>query len=88
MSWMNHYGQQRANHKRMIQKALDDAALNSVRIAERAGVSRRTVSATLNGHCHSPKVLEELRKAGVAEGYLLDPRKQQQTENHNTGTVA
>ncbi len=72
---MNAYGQKRAENKRKIQEDLDRLALNSTRIAERAGVTRQTVSATLNGHCHSPKVLEALRNAGVPEELLFDPRK-------------
>lgn len=80
MSRMNKYGQKRASHKRMIQKALDDAGLNYINIAERAGLSRQTVCATVNGHCHSVKVLEELRKAGVPERFLFDPRRVEQAE--------
>lgn len=74
---MTKYGQKRASNKRLIQKVLDDAGLNAARIAERAGKSPQAVSATLNGFCHSPAVLEELRKAGVAEKLLCDPHKQE-----------
>ena len=79
MSWKNNFGQKRAKNKRLIQQALDNAGLNAARIAKNAGVSPQTVSATLNGHCHSPKVLEALRKAGVAETLLSDPRKESAT---------
>lgn len=79
MSWMNKYGQRRAQNKRLIQMQLDEAGLDGVMIAERAGVSRQAVSATINGHCHSPKVLEELRKAGVPEKLLFDPHKERAT---------
>lgn len=79
MSWMNKYGQKRAKNKRLIQQHLDEAGLNGPMIAEKAGVSRQAVSATLNGHMHSEKVLGELRNAGVPEKLLCDPRKQQRT---------
>ena len=78
MSWMNRYGQKRAQNKRLIQMKLDEAGLDGSKIADRAGVSRQAVSATLNGHSHSPTVLEELRNAGVPEKLLCDPRKQQE----------
>jgi transcriptional regulator with XRE-family HTH domain len=77
VSWKSVYGQKRAQNKRLIQKHLDDAGLDGPRVAERAGVSRQAVSATLNGHIHSEAVLAELRKAGVPEKLLFDPRKQQ-----------
>ena len=75
MSWMNKYGQKRAKNKRLIQQHLDDAELNGPKIAEKAGVTRQAVSATINGHLHSERVLDELRKAGVPERLLCDPRK-------------
>lgn len=77
MSWMNKYGQKRAQNKRIIQQQLDAVGLNMVKVAERAGVSPQAVGKTLNGHMHSEKVLEELRKAGVAEKLLCDPHKQE-----------
>ena len=76
VSWMNKYGRRRASNKRLIQQALDDAGLNAARIAERTGKSPQAVSATLNGSCHSPAILNELRKVGIAENLLCDPRKQ------------
>lgn len=79
MSWMHKYGQKRAQNKRLIQQQLDAAGLNTIMVAERAGVSPQSVSKTLNGHMHSEKVLEELRKAGVPERFLCDPRRQQET---------
>lgn len=77
MSWMKAYGDKRASNKRLIQKQLDAAGLNGRKIAERAGVSRQAVSATLNGHIHSPKVLNALRDVGVSDRLLFDPRQEQ-----------
>ena len=77
MSWMNKYGQKRARNKRLIQLHMDDLELTGPILAEKAGVTRQSVSATLNGHLHSPKVLKALREAGVPENLLCDPRKQQ-----------
>lgn len=79
MSWMNAYGQKRAQNKRLIQQQLDAAGLNAVMVAERAGVTKSAVSATLNGHIHSAKVLNVLRGLGIGETLLCDPHKQQKT---------
>ena len=75
MSWTRIYGSRRAKKKRLIQMALDRVGLNLPRVAERAGVSRQAVSATINGLIHSAKVLDALRAAGVDERLLFDPRK-------------
>ena len=44
-------------------------------VAEIAGVTPQTVSATLNGFRHSPRVLDALRSFGVPERFLFDPRR-------------
>lgn len=44
-------------------------------LAEEIGVSVESVSATIRGRMHSPKVLGALRGRGVPEKYLFDPRK-------------
>lgn len=75
MSKFQVYGQKRAAHKRLIQRAMDDAGLDGVGLAERAGVTKQAVSATLNGHIHSKKVLNALRNIGVEESLLFDPHK-------------
>ncbi len=80
---MNKYGKKRAENKRLIQKHLDEVGLNGTKIAERAGLNRKTVSFVLNGHCHSPKVLEELRKVGVPEEYICDPRRAEAEERQH-----
>ncbi|WP_277424679.1 LacI family DNA-binding transcriptional regulator [Desulfovibrio sp. ZJ369] len=43
-------------------------------MAALAGVSKQTVSATMNGFRHSPRVLDTLRLLGVPEDLLHDPR--------------
>ena len=69
------YGRGRADSKREIQRILDDKGKNFVDVAEVAGVTPQTVSATMNGFRHSPRVLEALRTFGVPERLLFDPRR-------------
>lgn len=75
MSKLLPYSQGRANAKREIQHILDNKGKNFVDVAQIAGVTKQTVSATLNGFRHSPKVLDALRAIGVSEELLYDPRK-------------
>ena len=70
MSKLAPYGRKRADSKREIQRIL-----NFVDVAEAAGVTRQTVSATMNGYRHSPRVLDALRSFGVPERLLFDPRR-------------
>nr|WP_299392544.1 LacI family DNA-binding transcriptional regulator [uncultured Desulfovibrio sp.] len=44
-------------------------------VAEVAGVTPQTVSATMNGYRHSPRVLNALRSFGIPERLLYDPRR-------------
>lgn len=74
MSKLQPYCQGRADAKREIQRLLDSKGMNFMDIAERAGVCKQTVSATMNGFRHSPKVLEALRNVGIPEKLLFDPR--------------
>ena len=75
MSKLQPYGRGRADTKREIQRILDDKGKNFVDVAEVAGVTPQTVSATMNGFRHSPRVLEALRTFGVPERLLFDPRR-------------
>ena len=75
MSKLQPYGRGRADSKREIQRILDDKGKNFVDVAEGAGVTPQTVSATMNGFRHSPRVLEALRTFGVPERLLFDPRR-------------
>lgn len=76
MSKWQSYGLSRAQAKRDIQRFLDGMGKNFVDVATRAGVTPQTVSATMNGFRHSPKVLDALRSLGVPETYLFDPRRE------------
>ena len=78
MSQLQPYGRRRADSKREIQRILDSKGKNFVDVAVVAGVTRQTVSATMNGYRHSPRVLNALRTLGVPERLLFDPRR---TEN-------
>lgn len=78
MSKLQPYGRKRADSKREIQRLLDDKGKNFVDVAEVAGVTPQTVSATMNGFRHSPRVLDALRAFGIPERLLFDPRR---TEN-------
>lgn len=52
MSKLQPYGRKRADSKREIQRLLDDKGKNFVDVAEAAGVTPQTVSATMNGYRH------------------------------------
>lgn len=78
MSKLQPYRRRRADSKREIQRILDSKGKNFVDVAVVAGVTRQTVSATMNGYRHSPRVLNALRTLGVPERLLFDPRR---TEN-------
>lgn len=78
MSKLQPYGRGRADSKREIQRLLDYKGKNFADVAEVAGVTPQTVSATMNGFRHSPRVLDALRTFGIPERLLFDPRR---TEN-------
>lgn len=59
-----------------IRRELDDRGLTMADVARMAKVSRTIVSGTVHGYRHSPAVLDALRKIGVPEGLLHDPRKE------------
>lgn len=75
MSKLQPYGRGRANSKREIQRILDNKGKNFADVAEVAGVTPQTVSATMNGFRHSPRVLDALRFFGIPERLLHDPRR-------------
>lgn len=75
MSKLQPYGRGRADSKRDIQRVLDTQGKNFADVATEAGVTVQAVSATMNGYRHSPRVLEALRKFGVPESMLFDPRR-------------
>lgn len=75
MSKLQPYGRGRADSKREIQRLLDGKGKNFSDVAEVAGVTPQTVSATMNGFRHSPRVLDALRSFGIPERLLFDPRR-------------
>ena len=75
MSKLQPYGRRRADSKREIQRILDSKGKNFVDVAMVAGVTRQTVSATMNGYRHSPRVLDALRTLGIPERLLFDRRR-------------
>lgn len=75
MSKLQPYGRGRADSKRGIQRILDSKGKNFADVAAVAGVTPQTVSATMNGFRHSPRVLEALRSFGIPERFLFDPRR-------------
>ena len=75
MSKLQPYGRRRADSKRDIQRILDSEGKILWTVAEEAGVTPQTVSATMNGFRHSPRVLDALRSFGIPERFLFDPRR-------------
>ena len=75
MSKLQPYGRRRADSKREIQRILDSKGKNFVDVAMVAGVTRQTVSATMNGYRHSPRVLNALHTLGIPERLLFGPRR-------------
>ena len=59
-----------------IRRELDDRGLTMADVARMAKVSKTIVSGTLFGYRHSPAVLDALRKIGVPENLLHDPKKE------------
>ena len=79
MSWRSVYRINRARNKRRIQIYLDEAGLSQASFAELVGVTPQAVSATMNGKNDSDTILEALRRIGVPERLLCDPRRVQET---------
>lgn len=75
----------RRNVRWDIRRELDERGLTMADVGRMAKVSRQTVSDTVKGHKHSPAVLDVLRKIGVPEKYIHDPRRGMSvTENRDT----
>lgn len=55
MSKLQPYGRERADSKREIQRLLDYKGKNFADVAEVAGVTPQTVSATMNGQAQSAR---------------------------------
>ena len=68
-------GRQRYEVRYVIRASLDARGLSMAELGRRIGVTAEAVSATVLGKRHSPRVLEALRREGVPEESLFDPRK-------------
>ena len=68
-------GEQRAKVIDLIRHELRRRGYDQSRLARELGCSRENVSKVMLGKGHSPLVLDGLRKAGVPEALLFDPRK-------------
>lgn len=66
-------GIRRFEHQYFIKAILDERGITMSELGRRLGVSVETVSATVRGKRHSPKVLDALKLIGVPSKYLFDP---------------
>lgn len=69
------YGYRRFQYRHFIRAALLERGLSMRQLATLIGVSAETVSSTVLGKKHSPQVLDALKKMGIPERYLFDPRE-------------
>lgn len=67
-------GVKRSDATPFIYHELAKRNLNATKVAQALGCSISNVTGTIRGTSHSPSVLDALRKAGVPEKYLHDPR--------------
>ena len=77
MSRRLHAGVARLGNKRLIQRYLDMAEMTQTEFARSLGISQQAVGVVINGHGHSRRVLDGLRKLGVPEELLCDPRRKE-----------
>ena len=70
------FGSARYNVRWDIRRELDERGLTMADVARMAKVSKTIVSGTVSGYRHSPAVLDVLRKIGVPESLLHDPRRE------------
>ena len=71
----NECGRRRYAARYAIRAILDERGLSMSALARTIGVTAETVSATVRGKMHSPKVLTALRSLGVPERFLFDPHE-------------
>ena len=67
-------GEQRAEVAYIIVHELKKRKLSMSEFARRIGVALALVSLTINGHKHSPRVLDALHDIGIDPALLHDPR--------------
>ncbi len=68
-------GAKRCFWSKRIYETLGRQGLTATALAASIGVSKKSVGATILGKNHSARVLDALRRAGVPEKYLFDPRR-------------
>lgn len=76
-------GEKRCSHSYRIHEALARAGISSIGLARKLGVSPQAVSNVLLGKSHSARILDAMRKLGVPEEFLFDPRKNTSIEKEN-----
>lgn len=81
-------GARRGRMRFRIREALDLNNTSAKQVAKSLGISHQAVLRTIQGHCHSERVLNALRAAGVPERYLFDPRRVAQDATLEEGKVA
>lgn len=67
-------GEKRCFYSYRIHEALARAGTSSGGLARELGISPQAISNVLTGKSHSPRILDALRKMGVPEDILFDPR--------------
>ena len=70
-------GKARLENKRLIQRYIDKQDMDQTEFAESIGVTKQALSKVINGRGHIPAVLDGLRKIGVPEELLWDPRREE-----------
>lgn len=75
MTLRKELSERRCFYSMRIHEALRRNGRSAAVVAYELGISRASVSATILGKNHSPRVLDALRSAGVPEKYLFDPRR-------------
>lgn len=74
-------GNRRASVSHLIVYQMRTLGYTRKSLAAELGISSQAVSKTINGFTHSERVINKLRKIGVNEELLFDPR------TSGTGTV-
>lgn len=74
-------GERRCFYSLRIHEALARQGMSAAGLARELGISTSAMSQTLTGRCHSPRILDALRKVGVPEKYLFDPRRETRQAN-------
>jgi len=77
MSRLAKAGFARLENKRLIQRYIDRLDMTQRKFADSIGVGKHVLSNVLNGKSHNVTVLDSLRRIGVPEDLLCDPRREE-----------